>query len=141
VAAQLVDVRGAVEVAVLRESITPPASSRCRARKALKGVGSAGLMIAVGARGAVYRYDADGEPDGTSNRWTREDAGTQRSLAGIFTEAGVWVPTIDGVLMRRNGADDWDDESVRTPAPVFLQDVWVDSADVVTVGDRGAVWA
>lgn len=100
----------------------------------LKGVGDIGAMIVVGALGAVYRYDPNGERDGTSNRWIREDSGTQRSLAGIFTEAGVWVPTVDGVLMRRNGDDDWDDESFRTPAPVFLQDVWVDGADVVAVG-------
>lgn len=100
----------------------------------LKGVGDVGEMIAVGALGAVYRYDPNGERDGVSNRWVREDSGTQRSLAGIFTEAGVWVPTVDGVLMRRNGADDWDDDSFKTPAPVFLQDVWVDGGDVVAVG-------
>lgn len=91
----------------------------------LKGVGDAGIMIAVGARGAVYRYDPNSDPTGTpGNRWLREDAGTQRSLAAVDTENGVTVPTIDGVLMRRNGDNDWDDDDFRVPSPVFLQDVW-----------------
>lgn len=103
--------------------------------EALKGVGRAGdSMLAVGARGAVYSYDPNGEPAGTSNRWTREDSGTTRALAGLFTEAGVWVPTTDGVLMRRNGPGDWDDDSTRTPAPVFLQDVYVAGGNIFAVG-------
>jgi photosystem II stability/assembly factor-like uncharacterized protein len=114
--------------------------------EALKAVGVAGDgMLAVGARGAVYRYDPNGEPAGTSNRWVREDSGTTRSLAGIFTRAGTWVPTTDGVLMFRNGPGAWDDDSVRTPAPVFLQDVYVDgnifavglSEDISHRNDRG----
>lgn len=113
----------------------------------LKGVGRAGdVMLAVGARGAVYSYDPNGERAGSSNRWTREESGTTRALAGIFTEAGVWVPSTDGVLLRRNGPGDWDDESVRTPAPVFLQDVYVDgnifavglSEDIYHHDDSGA---
>jgi hypothetical protein len=91
----------------------------------LKGVGDAGIMIAVGARGAVYRYDPNGDPNGNGNTWIREDAGTQRSLAAVDTENGVTVPTIDGVLMRRNGDNDWDDDNFRVPSPVFLQDVWM----------------
>jgi hypothetical protein len=92
----------------------------------LKGVGDAGIMIAVGARGAVYRYDPNGDPSGApGSRWVREDAGTQRSLASVDTESGVTVPTIDGVLMRRNGDNDWNDDDFRVPSPVFLQDVWM----------------
>jgi photosystem II stability/assembly factor-like uncharacterized protein len=100
--------------------------------EALKGVGDAGdAMLAVGARGAVYAFDPSGGPTDTTTKWAREESGTTRSLAGVFTENGVWVPTTDGVLMRRNGPGDWDDDSTRTPAPVFLQDVYVD----------GEVWA
>ena len=43
------------------------------------------------------------------------------------------VPTIDGVLMRRNGDNDWDDEGFRVPSPVFLQDVWT-RGNVTAVG-------
>lgn len=100
----------------------------------LKGVGDAGVMIAVGARGAVYRYDPNGEPTGNGgNRWLREDAGTQRTLASINTEGGVLVPTIEGVLMIRNGDNDWNDDDFRVPAPVFLQDVWT-RGNVTAVG-------
>ncbi len=98
----------------------------------LKGVGGGSTMLAVGARGAVYSFDADGDP--VSGRWQREDSGTTRPLAGIFTESGVWMPATDGVLLFRNGADDYDDESFRTPAPVFLQDVWVDGGNIFAVG-------
>lgn len=113
----------------------------------LKGViDDGGTMIAVGARGAVYTYDANGEPAGESNRWTRENSGTTRSLAGISDDDGIFVPTIDGVIMRRNGPGDWDDDSLRTPAPVFLQDVHADgrlcavglSEDIYELDDSGA---
>ena len=101
--------------------------------KGVGGVSGTGDVLVVGARGAVYRYDTT-RPDDASNRWTREKSGTTRSLASIFAKNGVWIPATDGVLLLRNGADDYNDAANRTPAPVFLQDVWVDGSDIFAVG-------
>jgi hypothetical protein len=102
--------------------------------EALKAVGGGWRddVVAVGARGAVYHYD------GTS--WSREDADTSRPLTDLFTGAGIWSTTTDGVILYRNGFSDWDTESFRAPAPVFLQGVWTNWDLMVAVGFAGALF-
>lgn len=89
-------------------------------------------VVAVGARGAAYHFD------GTS--WTREDADTSRPLTDLFSGAGIWSTTTDGVVLYRNGFSDWDADSFRAPAPVFLQGVWTDWSLLVAVGFAGALF-
>ena len=101
----------------------------------LHGVGGDNPVLAVGTGGAVYRYDPTGEPSGTrGNTWLKEDSGTTRQLSSVFTKSGVIIPATDGVLVLRNDIDTYDDTAIRTPAPVFLKDVWVDGNDIFAVG-------
>lgn len=79
-------------------------------------------VFAVGPRGAVYRFDGQ--------RFTLEPTQTNRPLVDVFTRAGVWAATTDGVLLRRrDGA--WNDRDFVAPAPVFLQGIWARSDDDV----------
>lgn len=83
-------------------------------------------VFAVGPRGSVYRYDG--------TRFRREDTGTNRPLADIFTRAGVWAAATDGVLLRRRG-EGWSDEEFIAPVPIFLQGIWArGDGDVFAVG-------
>jgi len=83
-------------------------------------------VFAVGPRGTVYRFDG--------TRFLREDAQTNRPLAAVFTEAGVWAAATDGVLLRRrDGA--WNDTDFVVPVPAFMQGVWArNDGDVFAVG-------
>jgi uncharacterized cupin superfamily protein len=93
--------------------------------KAVQGRGGDEVYV-VGPRGAVYRFD------GTA--FLRELSGTNRPLADVFTGAGVWAATTDGVLLRRRG-DGWRDDEFITPVPAFLQSVWArNDGDVFAVG-------
>lgn len=102
--------------------------------EALKAVGGGWRddVVAVGARGAVYHYDGE--------RWRREDADTSRPLTDLFSGAGIWSTTTDGVILYRNGFSDWDTESFRAPAPVFLQGVWTNWDLMVAVGFAGSLF-
>ncbi len=80
----------------------------------------------VGPRGVVYHFD------GTA--FSRDDSQTNRPLVDVFTDAGIWAATTDGVLLRRRD-DGWHDDEFVTPAPVFLQSVWTrGDGDVFAVG-------
>lgn len=103
----------------------------------LKGVNEADRMIAVGSSGAVYTFDAN-SASGTQT-WAKEDPGTTRPLAGVFTGDGTLIPATDGVLVVRgccdaNGNNTFDDATLITPAPVYLQDVWGTGPDIFAVG-------
>jgi hypothetical protein len=90
----------------------------------------------VGPGGAVYHYDGD--------RFFRDESATNRSLVDVFTRAGIWAATTDGVLLRRRDegwVDDCADFAARencpftAPSPVFLQGIWArGDNDVFTVG-------
>ncbi len=83
-------------------------------------------LFVVGPRGAVYRFDG--------TRFRREDSGTNRPLADVFTRAGVWAAATDGVLLRRHD-DGWRDDVFVAPVPIFLQGIWArNDDDVVAVG-------
>jgi hypothetical protein len=83
-------------------------------------------LFVVGPRGAVYRFDG--------TRFRREDSGTNRPLADVFTRAGVWAAATDGVLLRRQD-DGWRDDVFVAPVPISLQGVWArNDDDVVAVG-------
>lgn len=102
---------------------------------ALKGVaGAGGNVWAVGAGGAVFRFDAGAPPADLSNTWQQEDSTTQRPLVSLFSRAGLWAPTRDGVVVRSGGDGGWNDDFL-APVPVFLQDVFVgDGEGVFLVG-------
>ena len=93
----------------------------------LKGVmGRDDEVFAVGPRGSVYRFDGE--------RFGRETSLTNRPLADVFTEAGVWAAATDGVLMRRREGV-WDDTEYTAPVPAFLQGIWArDDGNVFAVG-------
>jgi hypothetical protein len=94
----------------------------------LKGVMGTGPteVYAVGPRGGVWRFDGVA--------FVREDTQTSRPLVDVFTRAGVWAATTDGVLLRRRD-DGWRDDEFVVPVPVFLQGVWArDDGDVFAVG-------
>jgi hypothetical protein len=103
----------------------------------LTGVGPAdgNTEVAVGARGAAYVVDPTA---GAAALWTKETTNTNRNFASIFTRSGVMMPTTDGVLDLRSGANQYTDDpnngAIVAPAPVFLQDVWIDGGDVYTLG-------
>lgn len=83
-------------------------------------------VFAVGPRGGVYRFDGE--------RFAREDSQTARPLVDVFTRAGVWAATTDGVLLRRRD-DGWNDTDYNTPVPAFLQSIWArHDGDVFAVG-------
>lgn len=91
----------------------------------------------VGPGGAVYHYDG--------NRFFRDESQTNRPLADVFTRAGIWAATTDGVLLRRRdegwledceefGAPDENCPFI-APSPVFLQGIWArGDNDVFAVG-------
>ena len=83
-------------------------------------------VFAVGPRGTVYRYNGI--------RFLSEDSQTNRPLAAISTEGGVWAAATDGVLLRRrDGA--WNDTEFVVPVPAFMQGVWArNDDDVYAVG-------
>jgi hypothetical protein len=86
----------------------------------LKGVGQVGgSLLMVGGRGAVYEWTLD-----STERFRVINADTNRPFTDVFTGAGVWATTTDGVLARRNDEGFWDDDTRRAPAPTFLQSVW-----------------
>lgn len=94
----------------------------------LKGVMGRGEddVYAVGPRGVVYHYDG--------NIFSREDSQTNRPLADVFTESGIWAAATDGVLLRRRD-DGWKDNQFVTPSPVFIQGIWArGDGDVFAVG-------
>jgi hypothetical protein len=106
----------------------------------LKAVDIAGgRVFAVGSGGAIY--SSDGDRTCRQDCWLREISGTVRPLANVHNRAGAWAPTTDGVLLSRDGDPDpnqptranWDDDAVRAPAPVFLQDM-VFEGSLFTVG-------
>lgn len=83
-------------------------------------------VFVVGPRGTVYRFDG--------TRFRREDAATNRPLTDVFTRAGVWAATTDGVLLRRLD-DGWRDDVFVAPIPAFLQGIWArNDGDVFAVG-------
>ncbi len=85
-------------------------------------------VFAVGPRGSVYRLGLDG------GRFAREESLTSRPLSAVFTRAGVWAATTDGVLLRRREGV-WNDTQYNTPVPAFLQGVWArNDNDVFAVG-------
>ena len=93
--------------------------------KSVMGRGS-DEVFAVGPRGTVYRFDG--------TRFLREDAQTNRPLAAVFTEAGVWAAATDGVLLRRRDGT-WNDTEYVAPVPAFMQGVWArNDGDVFAVG-------
>ncbi len=91
----------------------------------------------VGPRGVVYHYDGF--------RFARDPSETNRPLADVFTRAGIWAATTDGVLLRRRD-DGWIDDCAElgaspqncpftAPSPVFLQGIWArGDNDVFAVG-------
>jgi hypothetical protein len=90
-------------------------------------------VFAVGERGTIFRYDGA--------RWVREDSGTNRPLSFVFVGGGIWATATDGVLMRRNGPSDWDEDSFRVPVPLFLQSVFaINQGDVYAVGMSGRIF-
>jgi hypothetical protein len=94
----------------------------------LKGVMGRGDddVFAVGPRGVVYHFDGE--------RFTLEPTQTNRPLVDVFTRAGVWAATTDGVLLRRHDGE-WSDNEFVAPAPVFLQGIWArGDDDVFAVG-------
>ncbi len=83
-------------------------------------------VFAVGPRGSVYRFDG--------TRFAREKSLTNRPLSDVFTEAGVWAATTDGVLLRRREGV-WNDSEYIAPVPAFLQSIWArDDGNVFAVG-------
>ena len=91
----------------------------------------------VGPRGVVYHFDG--------TRFTRDASETNRPLADVFTRAGIWAATTDGVLLRRRDEgwlDDCEDFGTArencpflAPSPVFLQGIWArGDNDVFAVG-------
>jgi hypothetical protein len=83
-------------------------------------------LFVVGPRGTIYRFDG--------TRFQREDSGTNRPLADVFTRAGVWAAATDGVLLRRHD-DGWRDDGFVAPVPIFFQGVWArNDDDVFAVG-------
>lgn len=93
----------------------------------LKGVmGRDNEVFVVGPRGSVYRFDG--------TRFARESSLTNRPLADVYTEAGVWAAATDGVLMRRREGV-WNDTEYIVPVPAFLQGIWArDDGNVFAVG-------
>jgi hypothetical protein len=92
--------------------------------KAVMGRGEE--LFVVGSRGAIYRFDG--------TRFRREDSGTNRPLADVFTRAGIWAAATDGVLLRRQD-DGWRDDVFVAPVPIFLQGIWArNDNDVFAVG-------
>ncbi len=83
-------------------------------------------VFAVGPRGVVYHFDGE--------RFSLEATQTNRPLVDVFTRAGVWAATTDGVLLRRHDGE-WNDRDFVAPAPVFLQGIWArGDDDVFAVG-------
>jgi hypothetical protein len=81
---------------------------------------------AVGPRGLAYRFN------GTA--FVRDLTNTNRPLADVFVEAGIWAAATDGVLLRRRD-DGWSDSEFVAPAPVFLQGIWGrGDGDVFAIG-------
>lgn len=100
----------------------------------LRGVGGNGAenVFAVGPRGLVMRFDG--------TQWRPEDSGTSRPLASVRASAGLWITTIDGLLLRRNGDGQWE-ERLRTPSPISLQGMWATGGnDVFVVGLAGRIF-
>lgn len=116
-----------------------------------------GQMFAVGASGAIYCYDPNGDPNGYpasvltcdntagnacpapggANTWQLDSSGTTRNLAGLSVEGGAMAPTTDGVLLQRvNGPC----PAPRDDAGRFTQDNWSDDFRVPTPAFLHDVW-
>lgn len=95
---------------------------------ALKGVQGRGSddVWTVAGRGVVYHFDGA--------TFSRDDSQTNRPLADVFTESGIWAAATDGVLLRRRD-DGWKDDEFVLPAPIFVQGIWTrGDGDVFAVG-------
>ncbi|MBI1947400.1 MAG: hypothetical protein HYS27_17025 [Deltaproteobacteria bacterium] len=118
---------------------------------------SEGQMFAVGSSGAIYCYDATGDPNGFpaavltcdntagntcpapggENTWQLDSSGTTRNLAGLAVGNGTYAPTTDGVLLERvNGPC----PAPRDDAGRFTQDNWNDDFRVPTPAFLHDVW-
>ncbi len=116
-----------------------------------------GQMFAVGASGAIYCYDPNGDPagfpaavltcdntagntcpaPGAANSWQLDSSGTTRNLAGLSVAGGTYAPTTDGVLLERVSGPC---PAPRDDAGRFTQDNWSDDFRVPTPAFLHDVW-
>ena len=126
--------------------------------QSLKGVAETdGQVFAVGASGAIYCFDPNGDPNGYpaavltcdntagntcpapggANVWQLDSSGTTRNLAGLSVSGGAYAPTTDGVLLERVSGPC---PAPRDDAGRFTQDNWSDDFRVPTPAFLHDVW-